>query len=32
MTTEHKESAINNIAELISDFENARPRSRVFQL
>jgi hypothetical protein len=32
MTIEHKESAKKNIAELISDFENARSGSRVFQL
>jgi len=31
MTFEHKESTKKNIAELISDFQNARPRSRVFQ-
>jgi hypothetical protein len=32
MIIEHKESAKKDIAELISDFENAKPGSRVFQL
>jgi hypothetical protein len=32
MTIEHKESAKKNTAELIRDFENAWPGSRVFQL